>query len=67
MTDVTTTPSGAISEHCVENAIIALRARLRETPPGSLMTRPLQRSQVLDLLRIVTAYRAITRPKEGQP
>lgn len=47
--------------------LIALRARLRETPENVLMTRPLQRRQVAILYRIVTDYQALRRRKEHQP
>jgi hypothetical protein len=61
MTSETATPPGAISENTVSNSLTALRARLRETPETSLITRPLHRSQVVELYRIVLAYQALTR------
>jgi hypothetical protein len=61
MTDETATPPGETSAADVENALTALRARLRETPETSLITRPLHRSQVVELYRIVLAYQALTR------
>jgi len=61
MNEPNATPSGAISESTVSNSLTALRARLRETPETSLITRPLHRSQVVELYRIVLAYQALTR------
>lgn len=48
----------------VEAAVIALQARLRETPPGAHKTRPLNRSTVMLLLRIVRHYQALTQRRE---
>lgn len=66
MTADNATPSGCISDSTVENAITALRARLRETRPGTLLTRPLHRSQVAELLTIVLNYQALCRRKESK-
>jgi hypothetical protein len=64
MTDATATPPGSISAADVENALIALRARLRETAPDAYLTRPLQRRQIAALYRIVLNYQALMRRKD---
>ena len=64
MTSETATPPGEISAADVENALIALRARLRETATDAYLTRPLQRRQVVALYRIVLNYRALMRRKD---
>ena len=64
MTTPTATPPAAPSAADVEAAVIALQARLRETPPGALKTRPLNRSTVILLLRIIKHYQALQRQEE---
>jgi hypothetical protein len=64
MNEPNVTPSGSISAADVENALIALRARLRETATDAYLTRPLQRRQVVALYRIVLNYQALMRRKD---
>ena len=64
MTTPTATLPVAPSAADVEAAVIALQARLRETPPGALKTRPLNRSTVILLLRIIKHYQALQRQEE---
>ena len=61
------TPSTAITETDIDNAIRALQARLVETNERAFYCRPLQRRQVAALLTIIRDYQALRRRKEIEP
>jgi hypothetical protein len=56
-----TTPSTAISDMDVDNALRTLQARLIETNERAFYCRPLQRRQVAALLTIIKDYQALRR------